>query len=312
MKTHRMSFVPRGEFSLAAGVRFLEGFAPVDYHGPDDAVLRLAFAVDGDWRTVGVAVRQSPDGTVMADASGEADPALLRGQVARMLSLDVDSTTFPDVVRGDEVAAGLAARYPGLRPICFNSPWEAACWAVIGQRVRIVQAASIRTGVSRALGRAVDVDGVEVTSFPDPETLLAAPEIPGVPEIKVERLRGLARAALAGELDARRIRAEGAATSLSRLCGLPGIGPFSAELTVIRGAGEPDHFPRNERRLHASMGDLYGIDPADTSALQRIADRWRPFRSWVSFLHRVEREAVTGEITATNRRPSPARGSAAG
>jgi DNA-3-methyladenine glycosylase II len=303
---HRMSFVPLGEFSLAAGVNFLEGFAPLAYHGTDDTVLRLAFAVDGDWRTVGVTVRQEADGTVQAEASGDADPVLLRAQVARILSLDVDGTTFIDVVRGDEVAAGLVDQRPGLRPFCFNSPWEAACWAVIGQRLRIVQAAVIRTRVSTALGQTVDVGGVRVAAFPDPETLLAAPGIPGVPDIKAERLRGLARAALAGELDAQRIRDEGPLASLSRLCGLPGIGPFSAELTVIRGAGEPDYFPWNERRLHASMGDLYGVDPNDTFALQRIADRWQPFRSWVCFLHRVNREALTGEIGGRPRRRTTA------
>jgi DNA-3-methyladenine glycosylase II len=249
-----------------------------------------------------VAVRQSPDGTVRVEATGPTDPVLLRAQVERILSLDVDATSFPDVVRRDEVAADLAARYPGLRPICFNSPWEAACWAVIGQRLRIVQAASVRTLVSRELGRTVEVAGARIPAFPDPETLLAAKEIPGLPEVKAERLRGLARAALDGQLDGRRIRDEGAVASLSRLCGLPGIGPFSAELIVIRGAGEPDHFPWNERRLHASMGELYGVDPTDTFALQRIADRWRPLRSWVCFLHRVHREASTGEIAGTARR----------
>ena len=302
MTTHSFTLVPMGEFSLAQGMRFLEGFAPMAYRGGPDAVLRLAFAVEGDWRTVGVAVRQSPDGAVQVEASGPTDPVLLRAQVQRILSLDVDATSFPDVVHRDEVAAGLAARYPGLRPICFNSPWEAACWAVIGQRLRIVQAASVRTRVSRELGRTVEVAGAPISAFPDPETMLAAKEIPGLPEVKAERLRGLARAALVGQLDAQRIRDEGAGASLSRLCGLPGIGPFSAELIVIRGAGEPDHFPWNERRLHASMGELYGVDPTDTVALRRIADRWRPLRSWVSFLHRVNREATTNEIAGSRRR----------
>jgi DNA-3-methyladenine glycosylase II len=68
---------------------------------------------------------------------------------------------------------------------------------------------------------------------------------------------------------------------------LPGIGPFGAELVLIRGAGEPDHFARSERRLHAAMGHAYGVDPGDVDALEAIASNWSPFRSWIGFLFRA-------------------------
>ncbi|MCZ9339301.1 DNA-3-methyladenine glycosylase 2 family protein, partial [Streptomyces sp. TRM76130] len=54
--------------------------------------------------------------------------------VARILSLDVDGSGFADVA-ADPVVAGLMEQFPGLRPVCFNSPYEAAAWAVIGHRV---------------------------------------------------------------------------------------------------------------------------------------------------------------------------------
>ena len=48
------TIVPRGPFSLAASLRFLEGFTPARYSaGPAD-VLELAFGVEGSWRTAGV------------------------------------------------------------------------------------------------------------------------------------------------------------------------------------------------------------------------------------------------------------------
>ena len=47
-------------------------------------------------------------------------------QVTRILSLDVDGTGFPEVGRRDPVVGGLQARWPGLRPVGFYSPYEAA------------------------------------------------------------------------------------------------------------------------------------------------------------------------------------------
>ena len=40
---------------------------------------------------------------------------------------------------------------------------------------------------------------------------------------------------------------------------LPGIGPFSVELILIRGMGDPDSFPREEKRLHRAMAMAYNL-----------------------------------------------------
>ena len=41
---------------------------------------------------------------------------------------------------------GAQARLPGLRPCGFHSPYEAAAWSVLAQRLRILQAARLRAG----------------------------------------------------------------------------------------------------------------------------------------------------------------------
>jgi DNA-3-methyladenine glycosylase II len=149
------------------------------------------------------------------------------------------------------------------------------------------------------LGTMVDVDGVHLPAFPDPDTLLRHPRIALVNEVKSDRLHGIAKAALAGDLDAEELRSLPVAEAVARLQRIPGIGPFSAELTLLRGAAHPDGFPTSERRLHDDMSAAYGTgDPAE---LARIADAWRPYRTWVALLFRVSRERRTGEITG---RPS--------
>lgn len=294
------TITPRGPFSLAASVRFLEGFTPAHYRGSTAGEgpaqpLRLAFPVERDWRTAGVVVTQRRDGAVIAATDGPEPPGL-REQLARVLSLDVDGSGFAAVAERDPVVAALAERYPGLRPVCFHSPYEAACWAIIGHRTRIAQAAGIKERIARDHGERRLVDGVELCAFPAPEALLAALDGIDLPRVKVERLRGIAAAALDGRLDGARLRGMAESDALADLQQLGGIGPFSADLILVRGAGAPDVFPDSERRLHDSMVELYRLPDASPERLAEVAARWSPYRSWVGVLIRNHREDTTGEI----------------
>jgi hypothetical protein len=105
---------------------------------------------------------------VVGEVLGGADPGGVRDQVARILSLDVDGTGFPEVGVRDPVVGGLQARWPGLRPVGFFSPYEAAAWALIGHRIRIVQAARVKERMAAELGQAVDIHGDVRHAFPGP------------------------------------------------------------------------------------------------------------------------------------------------
>src|SRR5260370_1330520 len=134
------------------------------------------------------------------------------------------------------------------------------------------------------------LDGAVRLAFPAAATFREAARIPGLPEIKTERLRALADAALAGDVDAAKLRAMSPADALANLRTLAGIGPFSAELILIRGAGHPDLFPACERRLHAAMADAYHLDNPGPGQLAQLSARWEPYRSWVALLLRTHRE----------------------
>lgn len=296
----------RGPFSLAASTRFLEGFAPARYRGsPDGGPLRLAFPVEGSGGTVGVAVRQDADGGVLADV-GPVLPDRVATQLARILSLDVDGSAFPTVAAADPVVAELAERYPGLRPVCFFSPYEAACWAVLSQRSSMVGAAAVKERIAQRFGQACVVDGVRLWAFPAPDRLRAvADELP-VPEVKRGRLRALAEAALDGRLDGDRLRSLPAGEALAAVRELPGMGPFSAELVVVRGAGAPDVFPESEGRLHAAMAELYGLVDPSVPSLAAVAAGWAPYRSWVSLLIRADHEGRAGAVAGRARQSDSA------
>jgi len=59
---------------------------------------------------------------------------------------------------------------------------------------------------------------------------------------------------------------------------IKGLGPFGAELVVLRGANTTDTLPRHEHRLTAVIDQLYGPD----RPLAELSLPWRPFRTWAA------------------------------
>lgn len=284
MMTHTITVHVSGPWSLATSRRFWEGFSPNALTEQNrDGMLHAAFRVEHDWSRAQVDVEQrSTNAQITVEGDGDLDAAAT--QVSRFLSLDVDGTDWPKVGERDGVIADAQARLPGLRPCGFYSPYEAAAWSVLSQGVRIVQAAKLRDKLIGDFG-----DG---GAFPAPSELRSADlDLPGR---KAEYLHAVADAALDGRLDGTTLRAMPADAAMAQVQQVKGLGPFAAELVVIRGANSPDIAPRQEHRLTAEVAERYGVG----SNFAHITDGWRPYRTWAAVHLRVLREKRTHEILA--------------
>jgi DNA-3-methyladenine glycosylase II len=280
---------PLGPFSLKAAARFWGGFTPATHDGLDaQDHLHMAFAVEGSWAAAGVCVQQHDDGALVADVYGdEPDIDRVQRQTARILSLDVDGREFPSIADRDPVAAELLHRFPGLRPVCFYSPYDAAAWAIISHRINMRQASAIKARLAETFGTVVDIHGGPMRAFPPPGALADLQSFPGLFGRKPEWLRAVARAALAGDLDAAYLRSLPDDLALAHPLALPGIGPFGSELILLRGAGLPDYLTLLEPRFRAAVKQAYALDHEPTDAdLRRISDAWQPYRMWMTFLLR--------------------------
>jgi len=237
--------------------------------------------VEGDWRRAEAEVTQAGD-TARVVLAGDGDLDAAAAQTCRFLALDVDGRGWPQVGRRDPVIGDAQASLPGLRPCGFHSPYEAAAWTVLAQRLRIVRAARLRAELIARYG--------EGGAFPPPHTLARAGlDLPGR---KSEYLRAVAEAALDGLLDGAALRAVDPDEAVQRVQQVKGLGPFAAELVVVRGANAPDALPRHERRLDAEIAERYG--PGRT--LAEVPEAWRPYRTWAAVHLRALREKRTGEI----------------
>ncbi|XVQ84022.1 DNA-3-methyladenine glycosylase family protein [Microbispora siamensis] len=303
MTSHGFTLTAEGPYDFGATLRFVEDWPATGGLPSDGRALRFAYCAESDWLPIGVTVTAAPDG--VAVATTRAAGPRIRGEVARILSLDVDGSGFAEAGEADPVLGDLQRKSPGLRPLCFWSPWEAACWAVIVQRSSMLIAARLKQRIAERYGAKVVVDGETYAAFPPPMTLLQAGGL-GLPAQKEEWLRGLARAALDGVLTAEHLRAIDPQEALAELRALPGVGPFSAGLILIRGAGAPDAFPGDEPRLFAILREAYGLpDDAPPAAYRKVAEAWRPYRSWASFLFRASGYGVMDDERPPGR---PARG----
>ncbi|WP_181773608.1 DNA-3-methyladenine glycosylase family protein [Amycolatopsis pittospori] len=282
----------RGPFDLDQSIRFLTGFPPAcrTDAAAEPGTLRLAFPAEAGWEHVGAAIRQRSPGSIEVEVfAGGGLAGEVAAQVRRILSVDIDGVGFSHVGTTDPVVRRLQQDFPGSRPVLFSSPYEAACWAILSHRTGMKQAATVKKRLAEEFGRPVDVGGQILMSFPAPDVVAGVGIRPGVPEVKVERLRAVANAAKDGLLDAAYLRAMPVPDALRWLQRLPGIGPFSAQLILIRGAGHPDVFPGDEPRLQEAMRAAYDLPLAQPEELEELAASWRPFRSWVAFALRNDR-----------------------
>jgi len=269
--------MPRGPFSLEESATF--GFGQRANEG-FDGVMRLAFCVDNYRDQVGVELRQDADG-VHGIVVGEGDLQAVARQVARVLSLDHDGHEFLRVGERDPVMGRLQAAAPGLRPPLFYSPYEAAAWSIISARRPARQMAAVRRRISETHGRVFELADQELAALPTPHRMLAIEGFPGLTEEKIDRLHGIARAALAGQLDVDRIRAMDPDEAMADLQSIEGIGPFYSALIVIRACGLADVLPTSEPKALELTAQLYGLSKPPTPAeFQEMAVPWRPFRTW--------------------------------
>jgi DNA-3-methyladenine glycosylase II len=289
--------VPRGPFSLSAAAGF--GFGPNEGRPPPfDGAMRLAFPIDGGTGYAGAVLRQpEPDGPVQVELEltegGDADSAV--AQIARVISLDHDGEQFLEVGVRDDAIGSLQRAHPGQRPVLFHSPYEGAAWAIISARRPASQGASVRTALGERLGASFELAGQTLHAFPQPAALVGLEDFPGLNAQKIERLGGVAQAALDGELDVGRLHQIGPERAYDEVQRLKGLGPFYAGLVVLRASGFADAMLATaEPKLLRNAGRLHGLDTALTlEQLTERAEAWRPFRTWVTVLIRLAGERGT-------------------
>src|ERR1700722_5113240 len=263
-----LAIQPVPPFDLSRSLAFLRGFGPMLGEQSVDATsLTKARACAG--QAGAVRVRQKGQrGRATLDVDLFSSKTLRKGlwrqvlaRVRALLSTDEDLVPFHALAAADPAMAPLVTRLRGLHHVRFPSAFEAACWAVINQRIQLRTAREMKAALVRRVGASVAVDGVEHHAFPEPEAVLALGEselthlLPGGRRAKavLEVARAFASVDEAwlqhGPLDEVR----------EWLRRIHGVGPFPSGFVLYRALGRFDGVPMVSPKLVRAASSLYGV-----------------------------------------------------
>ncbi len=214
-----------------------------------------------------------------------ADPPAARRAVRELFSLDDPIEEFYALVRAEPVLRGTERAFRGLRLPRDANVFESLLHAVVGQQLSVAAANSIKRRIFADLGSPLVADGVEVPRVPTPRELLRAGPSrlrrTGLSLAKVEALLGIARAA-AGFRTADDLREGPLEAALAGLEALRGVGRWTAENVLLRGAGRRDVFVAGDLGVRVAL-ERYGV--LSRRAPEARARAWgdRHYPGWGSY-----------------------------
>ncbi|HEX7035135.1 MAG TPA: AlkA N-terminal domain-containing protein [Pseudomonadales bacterium] len=205
--------------------------------------------------------------------------------VRRALGLDLDPAPLEQARCSHPALAAATAGLRGMRPPRFGGLFEAFAGVVPFQQVSIDAGIAIVGRLVERFGTCLTHDGGRYYAFPTAERVADARldrlRACGLSARKAETLRALARLVAAGEVSEAGLEALPSTEAIAVLCELPGIGPWSAALVLLRGLGRLDVFPPGDVGARRALRAL--LDLAADADVEAVMERFGALRGYVYF-----------------------------
>ena len=226
-----------------------------------------------------------PDGGRWQVEGWGCTPAQARRAVREMFSLDNPLEQFYRRTRSEPLLQGTESRFRGLRLPRDASPYEALLHSIIGQQLSVASANALKQRLLERYGQVVEAGRIEVPVVPSPRTLVAAGAT-GLRSLGLSRAKSAALVGVAFE--------EPRARSARWLCRVPletarlhleqlrGVGRWTAENALLRGAGRRDVFVAGDLGVRVALERFGGLS---RSAPEERAREWaeRHYPGWGSY-----------------------------
>ncbi|MBC7929928.1 MAG: DNA-3-methyladenine glycosylase 2 family protein [Rubrivivax sp.] len=204
--------------------------------------------------------------------------ASLRRAVSQLETLDPDF-------------APIAGEF-GTPPLFGSEPgFPALVRIMLGQQVSLASALAI---YERLLAAASPLTPATLLALDD-DALRRA----GFSRQKVDYIRNLARSIEAGELDLGALALEVDDAVRAKLVSLKGIGPWTAEMYLLRALRRSDAFPAGDLALQIAAQEIKRLRVRPSAReLEEMAERWKPLRSvaarllWQHYLNRPRAKKI--------------------
>lgn len=269
----------------------------VDVLTPEGEYLRV---LDSFRKPVLVRVAQIQPTTLTVTLEGCSNPGERTRTLAivqRILGVERELSHFYRAAENIPWLWPLAVRMRGVKPPRYPTLWEACVNAVVFQQVSLIAASSISRRMILALGLPFKCGDITMHAFPSAESLLVAGDdillAAGLSANKLATLRRVADALLSCSLDEAMLEERASPDAVAMLCGIKGIGPWTATVILLRGLGRLDVFPMNDSSVARNLVFVGGAAPLD---IDRVLTALGPQKGMLYYHLLLARLNARGEL----------------
>lgn len=287
------TLTPRAPFDFAKTLAFLYGFGPTASEqalAVDSLTKALTLrgrAVAFEVRSTGAIEQPTLMYTLYAEQPlSEAEQTAVADRIRFFLSLDDDLRPFYMIGRADPQFASVIERLYGLHQPKFLTPFEIACWAVLGQHIPWRVAHNVKMALVERWGTSITLPTGPYAAFPEPSQLASASpeELASVVRNgrKVEYLQAVIRFFL--EVDEHFLRYGDYEEVATRIRAIRGIGEWSSYFILLRGLGRMERVSAIDRELGKAASSIYNDgQPLTTAEMQGLLDHYGTTQGYWAF-----------------------------
>jgi DNA-3-methyladenine glycosylase II len=225
---------------------------------------------------------------------------------SKILGLGHDPLALQRRTEAEPALRETARALRGVRAPRYPDLFEAFANVIPFQQVSLEAGMSVVTHLVQRFGESLERDDRMYHVFPRAEAIceagIARIKRSGMSLRKTQSLRAAAQAVASGTLTAKGLAALPSAEACRRLRELPGIGPWSAALILLRGLGRLDVFPEADAGAESSLSALLHL--RSRASLPEVVARFGDYRGYLYFYGLASRLLAAGLIhPATRRRP---------
>lgn len=214
------------------------------------------------------------------------DKEIIERKISFIFDLDFDLKPFYNAMRHDKIMSKMIDKLYGLKLSKSPTIFEALVYVILEQQISLQAAYNIERKFIKKLGEKLKINNKVYYAFPTPESL-ASLEIEdlrscGISRRKSEYIRDIAKLIIERKLDLESLKQKDEKKIMEELCKIRGIGPWTAELTIIRGMGRLRVIPAADLGLREHVTRYYFTDSGrkrvSSEEVRKIAKKWGRWR----------------------------------
>lgn len=168
--------------------------------------------------------------------------------------------------------AGLISSYEPFTWHARDSLYESLLSCIVGQQLSTKAADTIWNRVKVLLKNDLSPENILKTEDQDMRDA-------GMSWAKIKYFNGVAEAHKNAQINEAAIRRMSDDAVIAELTKLKGIGRWSAEMILMFTLGRQDVFSLGDLGLRNAIAKLYKVNRDDLKKLEKISDKWRPYRT---------------------------------